>query len=52
MLILTGMMTFGIALHNYLTLTNAVSIGATNSVFQCYKPCQGLRGNANRFVKP
>jgi len=28
MLILTGMMTFGIALHNYLELTNAVSIGA------------------------
>jgi Flp pilus assembly protein TadG len=28
MLILTGMMTFGIALHSYLELTNAVSIGA------------------------
>jgi len=28
MLILTGMMTFGIALHNYLELANATSIGA------------------------
>jgi Flp pilus assembly protein TadG len=28
MLILTGMMTFGIALHNYLEMTNAVSVGA------------------------
>jgi Flp pilus assembly protein TadG len=28
MLILTGMMTFGIALNNYLELTNGVSIGA------------------------
>ena len=28
MLILTGMMTFGIALHSYLELTNATSIGA------------------------
>jgi Flp pilus assembly protein TadG len=28
MLILTGMITFGIALHDYLELTNAVSIGA------------------------
>jgi Flp pilus assembly protein TadG len=28
MLLLTGMMTFGIALHNYLELTNGVSVGA------------------------
>ena len=31
---------------------NALGVGATDSVTQCFKPGQGLHSNANRFVKP
>ena len=58
MLIVTGMMTFGIALHNYLELTNAVSIGArllAISRGQTTDPCATTATavyNAAPFLKP
>ena len=58
MLLLTGMMTFGIALHNYLELTNAVSVGArllAISRVQTTNPCATAATavyQAAPFLKP
>ena len=58
MLILTGMMTFGIALNNYLELTNAASIGArliAISRGQTTDPCATIATavyHAAPFLKP
>jgi Flp pilus assembly protein TadG len=58
MLILTGMVTFGIALHNYLELTNAVTIGArllAISRGQTTDPCATTAAavyHAAPFLKP